>query len=81
DNNALKVHNQCRFDPPNDAIIPLLEQCGFGYVVRLRKCMLDAHLITAMLVEEMTLFGNNFHDYWESIRPRENMDILLGQHG
>ncbi|CAJ2654756.1 unnamed protein product [Trifolium pratense] len=50
DNNALKVHNQCRFDPPNDAIIPLLEQCGFGYVVRLRKCMLDAHLITVMVL-------------------------------
>ncbi|CAJ2670504.1 unnamed protein product [Trifolium pratense] len=40
----------CLCNSINDAIIPLLEQCGFGYVVRLRKCMLDAHLITAMVL-------------------------------
>ncbi|PNX92382.1 serine/threonine-protein phosphatase-like protein [Trifolium pratense] len=46
----MKVRLQCHFDAPNPATIPLLEECGFGYVVRLRNCTIDWHLITTIVM-------------------------------
>jgi hypothetical protein len=63
---------------PSEHLISLLEQCGFGEVIKLRKYHIDPHLITA-LVERWRPETHTFHfPTGESTITLEDVSMLIG---